>query len=394
MKVIQNGFKFNIYDDDVQTHDQLPAQAYIVQFNPMAGPSLRKYSDIEVNEKVYGIHEIKAEKVLRSFGMVERNLGVILSGDKGIGKSLFSKVLAMKAIESGLPLIVVNSYFPGISEFLNEIKQEVMILFDEFDKTFSNIGDGEAGAQAEMLTLFDGIAQGKKLFCVTCNDLHRLSTFLVNRPGRFHYHFRFEYPTAEEIHEYLADKLMLDEKTAAIETNKVVHFAQRTKLNFDCLRAIAFELNLGLPFEEAIKDLNILQTGGDRFNLKLKLGDGRTLVARSVRIDAFSDDEVGIFFKDPDKKEDVFYVKFVPNDSRWSSEVGCSVIVADDLTYEWEHDLKEAFEIRAKWKPDEENDELPRWVVEDAALYDEYKDAKPMYLEMNRVHDPSLHYSL
>ena len=58
-----------------------------------------------------------------------------------------------------------------------------------------------------MLTLFDGFSTGKKMFIVTCNSLYDLNDYLVNRPGRFLYHFRFDYPTAEEITQYLQDKL-------------------------------------------------------------------------------------------------------------------------------------------------------------------------------------------
>ena len=40
-------------------------------------------------------------------------------------------------------------------------------MFDEFDKTFGNIkaADGMANPQTELLTLFDGLAQGKKVIC-------------------------------------------------------------------------------------------------------------------------------------------------------------------------------------------------------------------------------------
>ena len=33
----------------------------------------------------------KANKVLKSFALFKRSMGVILSGDKGIGKSLFAR---------------------------------------------------------------------------------------------------------------------------------------------------------------------------------------------------------------------------------------------------------------------------------------------------------------
>ena len=71
----------------------------------------------------------------------------------------------------------------------------------------SEPGDNEGDPQSGLLSLFDGTSQGKKLFIITCNSLSKLNDYLVNRPGRFHYHFRFEYPSSEEIMEYLTDKL-------------------------------------------------------------------------------------------------------------------------------------------------------------------------------------------
>ena len=46
---------------------------------------------MHVTEKAYGVHTEKLEKVMDSFKLFSRSLGVILSGDKGIGKSLFAK---------------------------------------------------------------------------------------------------------------------------------------------------------------------------------------------------------------------------------------------------------------------------------------------------------------
>ena len=91
-----------------------------------------------------------------------------------------------------MPVIIVDTYIPGLANFIEEIEQEVMVMFDEFDKTFGGVNksDGMADPQTELLTLFDGLAQGKKLYVITCNNLNTLSDYLVNRPGRFHYHFR------------------------------------------------------------------------------------------------------------------------------------------------------------------------------------------------------------
>lgn len=274
MKIVNVGNTYRTYDNSVKTFDELPAQMYIVRFDKMSGFFLEKYADIEIKEKVYGVHESKVNKVIRAFPKSQKNLGVILSGDKGIGKSLFAKALSIAAIKKGMPVVVVDRYIPGIASFLEEIEQEVMVLFDEFDKTFGGVKkeDEMADPQTEMLTLFDGISQGKKLFVITCNSLGLLNDYLVNRPGRFHYHFRFGYPSDAEIKEYLKDKVE-DEYHGEIE--KVVNFAHRVDLNYDCLRSIAFELNTGLSFEEAIKDLNILNLGDIVYKTVLHLKDGR-----------------------------------------------------------------------------------------------------------------------
>ena len=258
-KIISTGSTFRIYGDDLVTHNQLPAQIYSIRCSQMTGFYLEKHADIEINEdKIYSVHTEKVNKVLNAFPNFNKNLGVILSGAKGIGKSLFSKILAVEAVKKGLPVIIVDTYIPGLANFIEEIEQEVMVMFDEFDKTFGGVNksDGMADPQTELLTLFDGLAQGKKLYVITCNNLNTLSDYLVNRPGRFHYHFRFLYPTADEIRDYMEDKL---DKQYYDEIENVIAFSVRMNLNYDCLRSIAFELNNGLKFQQAINDLNIIR---------------------------------------------------------------------------------------------------------------------------------------
>ena len=289
MKVVSVGNEYRIYDDTLKTMDKFPTMNYIVRFSPKSGFYLEKYSDIEINEKIYGIHESKVDKVIKAFNKTNKNLGVILSGNKGIGKSLFAKLLSIKAIDSGIPVIIVDKYVPGIANYIESIDQEIMVLFDEFDKTFCfRPQDGEPDPQVELLTLFDGIPQGKKMFVITCNILDRLNGYLVNRPGRFHYHFRFDYPKSKEIEEYLKDKLDQDYYD---QIEKVIKFSKRVDLNFDCLRAIAFELNTGESFEEAIKDLNIINTSREAYHIILHFTNGNTLrIAQTASLDLFSSD--------------------------------------------------------------------------------------------------------
>lgn len=255
MHIVESGKRYRIFNNAITTYDQLPPKTYRVDYDPETRIfSLLEAHDFEIPEtKIYGQHLDKVKKVLNSMDKMNRNLGVILSGDKGIGKSLFSKCLGLKARKKGIPVILVNEYHEGIANFLEEIEQTVMILFDEYDKTFD---EKKHNCQAEMLSLFDGVSAGKKLFVITCNEIQSLSQYLINRPGRFHYHFRFLYPTADEIRDYMEDKL---DKQYYDEIENVIAFSVRMNLNYDCLRPIAFELNNGLKFQEAINDLNIIR---------------------------------------------------------------------------------------------------------------------------------------
>ena len=365
MKVINTGSNYSFYGDEVKTYDTLPPIAYTVEFSEKSGFYLERFSDINVKEKIYGIHQEKVEKVFNTFTEFERSLGVILSGDKGIGKSLFGKMLSIKCVQEGYPLIIVNRYYPGIASFLDSIEQEAMVLFDEFDKTFGEVraGDGFASPQTELLSLFDGISQGKKLFVISCNSLRNISDFLVNRPGRFHYHFRFEYPGDTEITEYLTDKL---EEQYRGEIDKVISFSKKVPLNYDCLRAIAFELSKGDPFEEAIKDLNIVNINSERYNLILRFDNGRIFRYNNYAIDLFDESAVESFWLQDSEYNNV-HVRFNVCDVKWDLNKG-NYVAGKDLKVDSDEDDPETAE--------------------------QLKDVPVDCLIISRVRDKSLHYAV
>ena len=142
MNIVNAGNQFQVYGEDVKTYRQLPVGSYNVEFHKMRGFFLTERSDLTVTEeKIYGDSEYKVRKVMRSYYLSDRNFGVLLSGQKGIGKSLFVRLVAQKAIESGLPVIVVSSAVPGLAEFISSIDQNCVVVFDEFEKTFAKQED-------------------------------------------------------------------------------------------------------------------------------------------------------------------------------------------------------------------------------------------------------------
>lgn len=307
MNVVNAGSRFQVYGEDVKTYKQLPAGTYGISFHPQMGFWLNRHMNLNTNEEtIYGKHERRVEKIMRSYAAANRNFGVILSGKKGIGKSLLARMLAERAIADGMPVIIVDNAIPGIADFLSSIEQEVVIIFDEFEKVFAKTDNRDP--QVELLGLFDGIDGGKKLFVITCNDSSKLNEFLVNRPGRFHYHFEIGCPTGEEVRDYLVDKLGHDFDE---EIEKVVKLAAMADITYDSLRAIAFDLRQGYPIEETLEDLNINYERGVSFDINIRLNNGWVLTAYSKRIDLYDKGSVsvGAYYG-----KDAFFFEFRPSD--------------------------------------------------------------------------------
>lgn len=284
MNIVVSGSRVQIYGEEVKTYKQLPVGSYDVCFHKMSGFWLSPRQNLEAKEeKIYGNHAEKVKKVLNSFEISDRNFGVILSGQKGIGKSLFARILAEQCIQKGYPVITVTEYIPNIASFLASIDQTVVVIFDEFEKTFAKVDNFDP--QEEMLSLFDGMDNGKKLFVITCNEVQKLNPYLVNRPGRFHYHFTIGNPSEDEVREYMTDKLYPQYYNAI---DKIVNFSKTINITYDYLRALVFEINQGYSLEETLNDLNIIRTSDIRFNITLTLKDGSVFNAYEQRFDLYA----------------------------------------------------------------------------------------------------------
>ena len=295
-------------------------------------------------------------------------MGVILSGDKGIGKSLFAKMICEASIREGYPVILVDACCPGLARFLESIHQECVVLFDEFDKTFRSNNDNDD--QAALLSLFDGTTGGKKLFIVTCNELYSLNSYIVNRPGRFHYHFRFDYPSPEDIREYLHDKL---EEECYGEIDKVVDFSRKISLNYDCLRSIAFELNNGIDFASAIIDLNIMTTENEEYDVYLYFEGGLSLHQHRYRTNLYDND--GLMERIHLYDDDGHYVLcayFDRNMARYDMSSNAILIPSSG--------------IKIKKAPIDDDDD------DENSNGNEYLKRKPLYMTFKKRAMKNLHY--
>ena len=280
MNIVKTGTSVRVFDGSVTVGDRLAPGVYSVE-ESRTGLFLCESAACTETDKVYGNIDRHLEKIVAAYKASPKNLGVILSGDKGIGKTMFTKLLMKRVAADGTPVILVNSNFDGLSDFLGSIDQDCLVVFDEFDKSFS-INDSRTvdrtAAQNDLLTLFDGVIPGHKLFTITCNDVDKVSSFFMNRPGRFRYHLRFDYPEEAAVREFLRDKVGTSLRRE--DEDSVVRFSNLVPQSYDCLTAIAAELSAGETFKSAMEILNIVNVSGDRsFSVvtRLAFGNGRSL---------------------------------------------------------------------------------------------------------------------
>lgn len=253
----------------VHAHDDLPVGTYTVKFSEQQGEFfLEMIENFTLPDKIYGASTDNAARILNTFHSRPGSTGVLLSGIKGAGKTLLAKQTSIEGLAIGIPTIVINKDWRGdvFNAFIQSISTPSIVLFDEFEKIY---GWSE---QRQILTLFDGVFNSRKLFLITTNEDRDVSEYLQNRPGRMYYNFKFDTLDQVFIKEYLDDRL--DDKSQAesiLKYTSVFSF-----FNFDMLAAAIEEMNrYGETLSQVLEVLNIIPENrkSDTFLLELIFGD-------------------------------------------------------------------------------------------------------------------------
>jgi hypothetical protein len=243
-----------------KVHDKLPAGTYLLNNDPNLGYYLSEVADFTLPEKTYGREIERYDRIINTFLSRPTTTGVILAGEKGSGKTLLSKRVSIElAKQHGIPTIIINAPYCGdaFNQYMQSITQPALVVLDEFEKVY------DTAAQNQLLTVLDGTMLSKKLFMVAINDIGKMNPFMLNRPGRFFYVYRYTGASEEAIREYLIDKL-----ADQCRIDSVVSYAQLFRnFTFDMLSAIVEEMNrYNEPISEVMQYLNVsMEWGGADF---------------------------------------------------------------------------------------------------------------------------------
>jgi hypothetical protein len=252
-------------NEELDVHQVLPPGNYIVKFNELKNEFyLERIDSFVLSGKLYGRTTRNADRILRTFESRTATTGVMLAGEKGSGKSLLAKKIAVEGAARGYPTIVINAPWVGdaFNAFMQQIEQPAIILFDEFEKVY------DSDKQEAILTLLDGVFPSKKLFVLTCNDKWRVDSHMRNRPGRIFYMLDFYGLEADFITEYCEDNLV----NKSYIGNIVKVASMFDQFNFDMLKALVEEMNrYNESPEEAMEMLNTKPEfgSGTKYDVKM-----------------------------------------------------------------------------------------------------------------------------
>lgn len=234
MKLIQNNKRFSIADVTGVT-DTLPGGVYQLQRDPATRAFfLLQKEAFELPKKIYGDISI-VDRWIKSYkNNTQKNLGIILSGTKGSGKTITAQKFC---IDTGLPVILITEEFYG-SDFIdfltNPILGKCILFIDEYEKIYPRDENSH-----DLLQIMDGNFNTQLVFLMTVNTF-RINSYLVNRLNRIKYRKHYDNLELSIVQEVIDD--MLINKT---HTQSIYDFFDRIGIcTFDLLVNLIKEMNL------------------------------------------------------------------------------------------------------------------------------------------------------
>lgn len=232
---LQDGNIFSQGSSTTVSHPEgLPKGIYEVKLS-MTGFYLSKIAEsFTFDYKLYGLNQKFIDYVLKTYENTTGNLGVLLDGIKGTGKTVTAKELCNNL---QLPVILVQSMGDSNDKLIKYLSTTInfdcIFFFDEYEKEFKDSSD--------VLSFMDGTYNSiyRKVFLLTTNEL-KVDPNLLGRPSRIRYKKSFSNLSEEVTREILND--ILEDKTAIEKVIELTH--SMNIITIDLIKAIATEINI------------------------------------------------------------------------------------------------------------------------------------------------------
>jgi hypothetical protein len=247
-KLIQDGRILRIGEVEA-TYDKLPKGVYNLRQDSNGEFFLVKEEEFTLPKKIYGDTSI-VDRWYNTYMERPRNLGVLLSGLKGAGKTITAKMLAMK---TDLPVITVTASFKGpafISFLTDPVLGDCVIFMDEYEKVYAS---GNDETDDSLLSILDGPYQTHHLFIFTVNRTY-INSSLMNRPSRIFYKKEFRGLTNDQVREIAKDLLKDQSKMDDLLKTTTRLF----DVSYDIILSLIEEMNrYDEPASQSIEYMNL-----------------------------------------------------------------------------------------------------------------------------------------
>ena len=212
-------------------------------------------TDFSLNYKLYNLQNDFIERCLKVYKNLpgQGNMGILLNGIKGTGKTVTCKVIAKKL---DMPIVMIDSALYNFSElttFISNISEDIVVFIDEYEKIMTD--------QHDMLSIMDGAndSRNRRFFMFTTNKME-IEANLKQRPSRLRYIKHFGNLNEDVTSEILDD--ILDDKS---KKDVAMEFIRRLQIiTVDIVKQIAYEINMTGDLPKDFEDI---------FNVGLRVED-------------------------------------------------------------------------------------------------------------------------
>lgn len=233
---VQTGINFNRMQGPIISYNEIPVGVYKISMSKQGFYLEYVMSEFVFDYKIYGLQEDFINHVIKTYNEAQTgNLGILLNGTKGTGKTVAAKMIANRL---HLPVIIVQNMGQEMNlQMMNYLSTEInfdcVFFFDEYEKTFDK--------DTTILSFMDGVynSESRKVFLLTTNTLS-IDRNLIGRPSRILYLKKFGNLEIEAVSEFLDDTLNNKEYK-----QEVLEFINLLSIStIDILKSVVKEINI------------------------------------------------------------------------------------------------------------------------------------------------------
>lgn len=233
---VQTGINFNRMQGPIISYNEIPVGVYKISMSKQGFYLEYVMSEFVFDYKIYGLQEDFINHVIKTYNEAQTgNLGILLNGTKGTGKTVAAKMIANRL---HLPVIIVQNMGQEMNlQMMNYLSTEInfdcVFFFDEYEKTFDK--------DTTILSFMDGVynSESRKVFLLTTNTLS-IDRNLIGRPSRILYLKKFGNLEIEAASEFLDDTLNNKEYK-----QEVLEFINLLSIStIDILKSVVREINI------------------------------------------------------------------------------------------------------------------------------------------------------